>query len=88
MDGCWDGGFACFHEEIISQEVLSASAPYECRKRDFLSVRQELLETEEASFFREKRYLEAETLAVEELLKGIAEAEGDPVWWNRQFSRP
>lgn len=43
----------------------------------FENFHQELLEAEEASFLREKRYLEAETLAVEELLKGKTEAEGD-----------
>ncbi|CAB1102068.1 unnamed protein product [Ectocarpus sp. CCAP 1310/34] len=50
-----------------------------------LSNQQELLEAEEASFLREKRYLEAETLAVEELLKGIAEAEEAAIEDGRQL---
>lgn len=37
---------------------------------------QELLELEEASLLKEKRHLQAETLAVEELLEGLTEAEG------------
>lgn len=38
---------------------------------------QELLELEEASLLKEKRQLQAEILAVEELLGGLVEAEGD-----------
>lgn len=41
-----------------------------------LCERQELLEKEEASFLREKRNLEAEAIAMEELLTAVAEAEG------------
>lgn len=37
---------------------------------------QELLELEEASLLKKKLHLQEETLAVEELLDGLAEAEG------------
>ncbi|CAM9283936.1 unnamed protein product [Ectocarpus sp. 8 AP-2014] len=50
-----------------------------------LTNQQELLEAEEASFLREKRYLQAETLAVEELLKGMAEAEEAAIEDGRQL---
>lgn len=65
-------GYSCI---TTSMDVFP---PRRCRvARSERNQHQELLEVEEASYLREKRQLQAETLAVEELLKGLAEVEGE-----------